>query len=77
MPGPVLGRGGRPVRQTGGEIMHAHVYCNEEERWHGLLLSSVLFRLLAPPLQSGVVEPYLIQGVLFSSYLLLEGTGHI
>jgi hypothetical protein len=57
--------------------MHAHIYCNEEERWHGLLLSSVLFRLLAPPLQSVVVEPYSVKGVLFSSYLLLEGTSHI
>jgi hypothetical protein len=60
---PILGWGGWQVRQTGGEILHAHIYRNEEERWCGLLLGSVLFRLVAPPLWPGVVEPYPIRGV--------------
>jgi hypothetical protein len=47
MPEPVSGRGGRHVRQTGGEILHAHVHRNEEERCCGLLPSSGHFRLVA------------------------------
>jgi hypothetical protein len=35
----------------------------------------VLFRLLVPPLQSGVVGSYLVWGIWFSSRLLLQGTG--
>jgi hypothetical protein len=31
MPGPIPGRGGRRAGQTGGEILPAHVYHNEEE----------------------------------------------
>jgi membrane-associated phospholipid phosphatase len=50
---------------------------NEGKRWRGLLPGFVLFRLVAPPPQSGVVGPYLAQGVWFPSHLLLEGTGHI
>jgi hypothetical protein len=42
MLGPIPGQGGRWVGQTGGKILPAHVYRNEEERWCGLLLSSVL-----------------------------------
>jgi hypothetical protein len=57
MPGPILGRGGRRVRQTCGELLPAHVYCNKEERWCGLLLGSILFWLVAPHLQHGVVVP--------------------
>jgi hypothetical protein len=76
-PRPVPCRGGRRVGQTGGEILPTHVYRNEEQRWCKLLLCSVLFRLVAPPLQPGVVGPYLVQGVSFPSHLLLEGTGHI
>jgi hypothetical protein len=52
MPGPVLGWGGRRVRQTSREILPAHVYRNEEERWRGLLLGLVLFRLVTLPLLS-------------------------
>jgi hypothetical protein len=43
-------------------------------RWHGLLLSLVLFKLMVPPLQLGVVERYPIRGVWFPSRLLLVGT---
>jgi hypothetical protein len=77
MPRLVLGRGRRRVRQTGGEILPAHVYRNEEERWCGSLQGSVLFRLVAPPLQPRVVGPYSVQGVCFRSHSLLEGTCHI
>jgi hypothetical protein len=38
MLGPVLGRGGRWARQTGGEILPAHIYRNEDERWSGVLV---------------------------------------
>jgi hypothetical protein len=77
MLGPIPGRGGRWVGQTGGEIMPAHVYRNEEESWCRLLLSSILFGLGAPPLQSGVVGSYLLWGVWFPSRLPLEGTRSI
>jgi hypothetical protein len=41
MPETVPGRGGRRVRQTGGKILSAHVYHNEEERWCELLPGSI------------------------------------
>jgi hypothetical protein len=71
-----LGLRGRRVGQTGGEILLAHVYHNEEKRCHGLLPVSLLFRLV-PPLQPVVVEPYPVRGVWFPSCLLLERTCHI
>jgi hypothetical protein len=77
MPEPVPGRVGRWAEQIGGEILTANVYRNEKERWCGLLLGSVLFRLVTPPLQLVVVGPYPIQGIWFSSRLLLEGTSRI
>jgi hypothetical protein len=40
----------------------------------GLFLGSVLFRLVAPPLQPGVVGHFLVWGVWFPSHLPLEGT---
>jgi hypothetical protein len=46
MVGPFPGHGGKRVGQTGGKILHVHVYYNEEERWCGLLLGSVNFRLI-------------------------------
>jgi hypothetical protein len=48
-----------------------------KKRKCGLLLRIVLFRLVAPPLQSGVVGLYPIRGVRFPSRLTLVGTGHI
>jgi hypothetical protein len=39
-----------------------------------VLLGLVLFRLVAPPLQLGVVGPYLVWSIWFPSRLLLEGT---
>jgi hypothetical protein len=76
MLGPVPGQGGRRNGKTGGEILPAHVYCNEEKRRFGLLSGLVLFRLVAPPLQIGVVGPYPVWGMWFLNRLLLEGTNH-
>jgi hypothetical protein len=45
-------------------------------RCNGLLLDLVHFKLVVPPLQSGVVGCYLVRGVQFPSSLLLVGTGH-
>jgi hypothetical protein len=47
-----------------GKIMPAHGYQNGGSDWCGLLPSRVLFRLVVPPLQSGVMEPYLVCGSL-------------
>jgi hypothetical protein len=77
MLGPVQGRRERQNRQTCGEILPAHIYRNEGKRRCGLFSGLILFRLVAPPLQPRVVEPYPVRGVLFPSRLLLEGTGRI
>jgi hypothetical protein len=63
MPGPILDRGGRWAGQTGCKILHAHIYRDEEKCRCVLFLGLVLFRLVAPPLQLGVVGPYPIRGV--------------
>jgi hypothetical protein len=60
MPRHIPGHGGRWAGQTGGKILPVHVYRNEEERWCGSLSDSVLFTLVAAPLEAGVVEPYLL-----------------
>jgi hypothetical protein len=57
--GPVLGRGGSQAGQTGGGILLVHVY--RKERKGAVWISPgvlVLFKLVAPPLQPGVVGPY-------------------
>jgi hypothetical protein len=77
MPGPAPGRGGRRNGYTGGEILPAHIYHNEEKRRCGLLLGLVLFRLVVPPLQPRVVGSYSVRGVWFPNHLPLEGTGCI
>jgi hypothetical protein len=77
MPGPVLGQGGRCTGQIGGEIKPAHIYYNEEKVTVWIIPSLVLFRLVAHPLQPGVVEPYMVWGVWFPNYLLLERTHRI
>jgi hypothetical protein len=43
---------------TGGEIFLADDYHNEGKLWCALLLVLVFIRLVAPPLQPGVVGPY-------------------
>jgi hypothetical protein len=45
-------------------------------RCHGLLPGLVLFELVVPPLQPGVVGPYPVQGVWFPSHLQLVRTYH-
>jgi hypothetical protein len=77
MLGPIPGQGGKRNGQTGDEILPAHVYHNEGKRRCGFLIGLVFFRLVTPPLQPGVVVPYLVWGVWFPSHLLLEGTGRI
>jgi hypothetical protein len=42
-----------------------------------LLPGLVLFRSVPPPLQPGVVGPYPVEGVWFTSRLPLEGIGRI
>jgi hypothetical protein len=60
MPGPIPGQIGRPAGQTGDEILPAHDYRNEEKRLCGLFLGTVLFRFVTPPLQLGVLGPYMV-----------------
>jgi hypothetical protein len=73
-PGPSRGgEGSGPGRQVAKSCLPM-TYRNKGKRWCGLLPSLVLFKLVGPPLQSGVVGSYLVQGVWFSSHLLLEGT---
>jgi hypothetical protein len=43
----------------------------------GLHLSLVPYRLVAPPLQPGVVGPYSVWGAWFPNCVPLEGTGRI
>jgi hypothetical protein len=63
--------------QIGGEILSAHIYRNEEKRWCRLLPDLVLFRLVAPTLQPGVVGPCPVWVVWLPSHLLLDRTGCI
>jgi hypothetical protein len=71
MPGPIPGSGERWNGLTSGEILPACDYCNEGKRWRALLTGLILFRLVSPPLQAGVVGPYLVRGVWIPSYLPL------
>jgi hypothetical protein len=59
---------------TGDEITFICGYRGEREDRNGFGLGLVLFRLVAPPLQPGVVEPYPVRGAWFHSRLPLEGT---
>jgi hypothetical protein len=67
----------RRLGQTSGEIIHVRSYRRVEKWRRDLLLRLVLFGLVAPPLQPGVVGPYPVHGVWFSSRLPLEGTNRI
>jgi hypothetical protein len=60
-----------------GEILPIHSYHEGREDWYGSFLGLVLFKSVAPPLQPGVVGPYLVWGVWCLSYLPLEGTSRI
>jgi hypothetical protein len=61
----------------GDEILTTHGYRYKEKDWCGLLPGLVRFRLVAPPLQPGVVVPYLVWGAWFPSHLSLEGIDRI
>jgi hypothetical protein len=39
----------------GGKVMSVHIYCDGREDWYTLFSGLVLFRLVTPPLQSGVM----------------------
>jgi hypothetical protein len=60
---PSLGRRERLGGQSSGEILTAHINRKVEKQWHGLLLGLILFKLVAPPLQSGVVVSFFWYGV--------------
>jgi hypothetical protein len=46
----------------------------EKKVWCRLLPDLVLFRLVVPPLQPGVVGPFLVRGIGLPSHVSLEGT---
>jgi hypothetical protein len=54
---------GEAERADDDEILLTHDYCNGGTCWRGLFPGLILFRLVVPPLQIGVVKPYLIQGI--------------
>jgi hypothetical protein len=62
---------------TSGKILLTYDYQDRGTYWCKLLPSLILFRLVVPPLQSGVVAPYLVQGAWFPSRLPQEGTSRI
>jgi hypothetical protein len=70
-------RGGRWDGQTGGEMLPARAHRKVVKCKNGLLSGLVLFRLVAHPLQPGVLGLYSVRDVWFPSHLLLEGTSHI
>jgi hypothetical protein len=76
-PESCLGRGGRRDGQTGDKIQFVCAYHRVEKWRHGFPPGLILFRLAAPPLQTGVVGPYLVWGIRFPSRLLLEGNSRI
>jgi hypothetical protein len=63
--------------QAGGEILPVCGYHDQREDRYGLLSGQNIFRLVVPPLQTGVVGPYLVRGTWFSSHLPLEGISRI
>jgi hypothetical protein len=78
--GPGVCRAGRMriySGQIGGEIPPISRYRDGREDWYELILGLFLFRLVAPPLQPGVVGLYLVRGAWFPSHLSLEGIGRI
>jgi hypothetical protein len=48
--------------QTGGKILSIRGYCDEREDRYISFMGLVLFRLVAPPLQQGVVGLYPVWG---------------
>jgi hypothetical protein len=77
MPGPVPGRGGGG---SGRHVVKSYLPTSTIMRKiDGADCSCVqfFFRLVAPPLQQCVIEPYLIRGVGLPNRLSLEGVGRI
>jgi hypothetical protein len=68
--------GGGTVRQVVKSFLPTP-NVERKKRKRGLLLGLVLFRLVAPPLQLGVVGIYLVWGVWFPSHLPLDETDRI
>jgi hypothetical protein len=63
---------------VGGEIVTVHRYYDGREDWYRLFLGLIPFcRLVAPPLQLGVVGPYLVWRAWFPNHLPLVGTTRI
>jgi hypothetical protein len=63
--------------QASGEILSVHGYREGREDRYRSFPSLVLFKLVAPPLQLGVVRPYLVWGTWFPNHHPLEGTSHM
>jgi hypothetical protein len=61
----------------GGKIPTVHGYCDGREDRYGLFLGLILLRLVAPPLQPGLLRPYPVRSTWFPRHLSLEGTEHI
>jgi hypothetical protein len=77
-PSACLARGMRIYnRQTGGEILPVRSYHVGREDQYRLFPSLVIFSLLSPPLQPGVVGPYPTRSAWFPDHLLLKGTARI
>jgi hypothetical protein len=57
--------------------MSVRGYCDAREDRYGSFLGLVLFRLVAPLVQIGVVGPYLVHGTWFPSHIPLERTSRI
>jgi hypothetical protein len=66
---PQLKEGGGMVRQVAKSCMPAPIVGWKKGK-RGLLSGLVLFSLVAPPLQPGVVGLYPVRGVWFSNHLL-------
>jgi hypothetical protein len=64
------------VRQVAKSCMPAPIVGWKKCK-RGLLSGLVIFRLVTPPLQAGVVGFYLVWCVWFPSHLPLEGINHI
>jgi hypothetical protein len=62
---------------VGGKIMTVCRYYDGGEDRYRLFPGLILFRLVVPPLQPRVVEPYLVRGTWFPNRLLLKGTDRI
>jgi hypothetical protein len=63
--------------QTDGEILPVHGYRDGRVNRYRSFSGLVLFSLVVPLLQPGVVEPYLVCGTWFPNRLSLEGTNRI